>query len=466
MKKCLSSLSAVLLLIASIACSGCGNESDNGGLELLPLLSSGSNSVSGSPANIAAAGAAVTGITGTLTSFQSQVMESGGGSASIAKNFVENNVLPDVKARVADRMAAITAGCDGSVQAINDSFTGVYSEEGLTVEPDLTVTGTYQCTTNSDGSTTTRYVINLLGSITTVFTDKTVCVFGVDDYVNNGNYNFVEQTLNGTVTVDSIHDSMELSMTMLSETEGSVQTSVMTMSGSGSSSSHASSSGLSVDGADPVSFDLIISNTSSSSGSMTYTYNTETHAFSLDPMESTGTQTHSINGTVNGGDVFIHYRFNADDYKEYIAALNETSCSNSNLGTATCTIDGAEKTYEVNMVVLSADACMLIGSTPGGTLDNMEMLSIYMGDGSVGDHNLSSIMDNEYISYMSMADSIMTSLFGLTAAYGGSSTIHVDVNDDSAIEGTFSGTVCESGGTNCKVITDGQFTARKPMMSL
>lgn len=462
MKKNLFSISAFCMLITILSSFGCGSNGSNN-LGTLALLSGG-NSISGSSENIIAASAAISGVDSVLSVAEAQSTESSGGSMSIAKDYIKEQVIPDIKGRVMDRMAATTGStCDGSIQPINKQFTSPFSEDGLYVEPNLTVTGTSQCISNSDGSTTTNWVLNISGSVATTFTDKKVCSFDIEDFVKNKNFNFVEHTLNGQVTIESIQENHNMSIAWKYESTSDSTTTTMTMSQSGNSSCHAVSSNLSVDSSPSMSLDLTVTGNMNWDVSSSVTYNNTLGTYSLGEASYEGSESHYITGTVNGEEVSIRYGFNADDYKKYNDAFRNASCCTA-YGTMAYTIDGAAINHNMCMANESSSGTSIIATTNGNTGEQMEMIFIYIGDGSLGDHNNSSFADYEYICYYTMLESTLFTYYG-TSNYSGSSTIYIDVNNDTVIEGTFSGTVCDTNATPiCKTITEGTFTARKSLL--
>jgi hypothetical protein len=461
MKKHLVSISAISMLISMLLGSGCG--SDGGfNLGILALLPGG-NSISGSSENVMAAGAAMTGIGTALSTAQQQSTGLSGGSMSIAKDYIDEEVVPDIKVRAIKAAAASGSTCDGTVQPINKHFTSPFSEDGLYVEPDLVITGTSQCISNSDGSTTTNWVLDTSGSISTTFTDKKVCSFDIEDFVKNKNFNFIEHTLNGQVTVGNIYEKDNLSSTSKYESTSDGYTTTMTMSVKGNASCHSATSNLSVDGGAAMSFDLVTNISTDWIMSSSGTFNSTMGTYSLREPTYAGSESHSINGTVNAEQVSINYRFNADDYRNYNAAFRSASCC-STYGTMTFTIDGTLKNYNMCMAMESSSGTTIMAMNSSNSTDLLEYISLNIGDGAVGDHNNSSFADYEFIYYGTLSDSILHGYYGITS-YSGSSTIAVEANNDSVIKGTFSGTVCDTDtAPACKIITDGKFTARKSMM--
>ena len=85
---------------------------------------------------------------------------------------------------------------------------------------------------------------------------------------------------------------------------------------------------------------------------------------------------------------------------------------------------------------------------------NEVMATIYIGDGTVGDHNTSSQLTHEWI-LVSVAWAGGAGVVGM-GPKDGTSTIKVTLHDNTSIKGTFSGSVCDSAG-QCRNVTEGEF---------
>ncbi|HOT45769.1 MAG TPA: hypothetical protein PLC28_12850 [Spirochaetota bacterium] len=209
------------------------------------------------------------------------------------KGQLRQSILNAVNAKAVEKMNDVYGGCTGSQSAsahlsseITDGPGGTYS-----IQPDVDVTGTFTCHSSDAMSGSFDLSIRATGTIKAIFTNMTVQVLDVENFIANGTFVFKDVVVDGTVDITLNNFSTNISFDY-SVLPPSLKLVVRNSSGVNITSD------LTIGGTLVENIDLAVS---------------EEFNFRLSLLNISGSISLDVAGTVGGNDVSVSYRFSGQD---------------------------------------------------------------------------------------------------------------------------------------------------------
>jgi hypothetical protein len=303
---------SVLFIAAALMAIGCEDKKDNN-KDLLSLMVLAQNALPpteavGSEQDVSDASSAVFATASAMSQvrmagnpgtgmMQSVMVDS---SNPYVKDSLKKSILDAVNANAMEKMKDVYAGCSGSQSAEAHLSSNINGSDGLggtyVITPDVDVTGTFNCHSSDVTSGSFDVSIKATGTVTAVFTNMTVHVFDIENYINTTPHaiTFKNVIVNGSVNISNVNVVTNVSFDYAALPLPSLKLVVKNLSGVTMASDLEINDGS---GAHTVTLDLNVA---------------EEFNFRLSLLGISGSVSAIVEGTVAGRDVSLSYGFNGD----------------------------------------------------------------------------------------------------------------------------------------------------------